>query len=167
MRAFTLIFCFIWTSMTLGQTNSVLSEGSWFKFSIDTTGVFKIDRNFLQQLGVNPSSINPKHLKIFGNGGKMLPQKVSDPRFNDLQENAIYVRGENDGSFDAEDFILFYGIGPHGWNVNPVNGTANHQQNIYGDASFYFLHLGNIDSMNEKTFFFFATGKKNPALRWN
>jgi len=66
--------------------NSVLASGEWYKFAIDTTGVYKIDRDFLQNLGINVNSINPKNIKIYGNGGEMLPFKNSDFRNDGLQE---------------------------------------------------------------------------------
>ena len=93
--------------------NSVLATGDWYKFSIDTTGVFKIDKSFLQSLGINVSGINPKNIQIYGNGGAMLPFINSDFRYDDLQQNAIFVSGEDDGSFDNNDYILFYGHGPN------------------------------------------------------
>ena len=55
-------------------TNSVLSDGNWYKFAIDTTGVFKIDRAFLQQLGISTNNLNPKKIHIYGNGGHLLPE---------------------------------------------------------------------------------------------
>ncbi len=119
--------------------NSVLSSGNWYKFSIDTTGVFKIDRSFLQNLGIDVSNINPKNIKIFGNGGAMLPNLNSDFRYDDLQENAIFVSGEDDNQFDNNDFILFYGIGPHSWDVNASTNAAKHQMNIFSDVSYYFI----------------------------
>ncbi|CAM1341442.1 type IX secretion system sortase PorU [Tenacibaculum amylolyticum] len=123
--------------------NSVLSSGTWYKFSIDTTGVFRIDANFLRDLGVNINNIDPRNIKIYGNGGNLLPELASTFRYDGLQENAIFVAGENDGTFNSDDYILFYGIGPHGWQVDTVNETADHIQNIYSDAAFYFLTIGN------------------------
>ena len=76
--------------------NSVLSQGTWFKFSIDTTGVFKIDRSFLQNLGINTNELNPKNIRIYGNGGQLLPMVNSGFRYDGLQENAIVVSGEDD-----------------------------------------------------------------------
>jgi hypothetical protein len=97
------------TPVTLSQVqNSVLSQGEWFKFSIDTTGVFKIDKNLLQQIGISTSDLNPKKLHIYGNGGQLLPVLNSDFRYADLQETAIYIEGETDGVFNENDFILFY-----------------------------------------------------------
>ena len=120
------------TQITISQVNnSVLSQGDWFKFSIDTTGVFKIDKNLLQQIGISTSDLNPKKLRIYGNGGHLLPVLNSDFRFDDLQEVAIYIEGESDGVFNENDFILFYAKGPHDWNVNSANKTASHRQNIF------------------------------------
>ena len=125
------------------SSSSVLSTGNWYKFSIDTTGVFKIDNALLQKMGINTANLDPRNIKIYGNGGAMLPQLNSDFRHDDLVENAIFVSGEDDGVFNEEDFILFYGKGPHGWELNPSLETANHQQNIYSDKSYYFLTISN------------------------
>jgi len=120
----------------------VLSNGTWYKFSVDTTGVFKIDVSLLQKMGINTTNLNPKNIKVYGNGGVMLPHRNSDFRYTDLQENSIYVSGEEDGVFNAEDYILFYAKGPHDWEVNPALETAKHRQNLYSDVSYYFLTIG-------------------------
>ncbi|MDP3352478.1 MAG: type IX secretion system sortase PorU [Flavobacteriaceae bacterium] len=125
--------------------NSVMSTGNWYKFSVDTTGVFKIDRNFLQNLGINIANVNPKNIRIFGNGGGMLPFKNSDFRYDDLQENAIYVNGEEDNKFDTNDFVLFYAKGPHQWKngANLDLQSISHQQNIFDDKAYYFISVDN------------------------
>jgi len=125
--------------------NSVLSSGEWFKFSVDTSGVFKIDRNFLQDLGVDISNVDPRNIQIFGNGGTMLPFSNADFVYDGLQENAIFVEGEDDGSFNNSDYILFFAKGPHTWkSANPRNLESYfHETNIYSDESFYFLTIGN------------------------
>ncbi|REE80014.1 peptidase C25-like protein [Lutibacter oceani] len=135
------------SAKTTTVKNSVLASGNWFKFSINKTGVYKIDKEFLQDLGVNINSINPKNISIYGNGGAMLPLKNSDFRYDGLQENAIFVNGENDNSFDDEDYILFYAQGPHSWKYgsNPSINIVKHQFNIFSDKSFYFLFIGDSE----------------------
>ncbi len=145
MKKNIFLFCLLFSLWGFSQSKSVLSEGTWYKFSIDTTGVFKIDANFLSQLGINSNSVNPKYIKIFGNGGNMLPQKNNATRYNDLQENSIYVHGENDGAFNNDDYILFYGKGPDGWLTNQTTSSASHQKNIYTDKSYYFLTIGSTN----------------------
>ena len=127
--------------------NSVLATGTWYKFAIDTTGVYKIDKSFLQKLGINTSNINPKNIQIFGNGGQMLPLKNSDFRYDGLQENAIYVKGEEDNSFDDSDYILFYAKGPDSWKTNGALSIQNthHQKNIYTNNAYYFITVGDVN----------------------
>ncbi|WP_218599646.1 type IX secretion system sortase PorU [Polaribacter sp. NJDZ03] len=148
-----LFFIFLVQVISAQTTNSVLSTGDWFQFSVDTTGVFKIDRSLLQQIGISTNGLNPKKISIYGNGGAMLPVLNSDVRFTDLQENAIYIEGEDDGSFDANDFILFYAQGPHDWDVNAASSSATHRQNIYSDVAYYFITVSNNDGkrIQEKT----------------
>ena len=120
--------------------NSVLSSGTWFKFAVDTTGIFKIDKQFIEKLGINTNNLNPKNIRIYGNGGEMLEQLNSEFRYDDLQENSIFIEGEEDGSFDNNDYILFYAKGPHTWNYDKINvGLTKHQTNIYSDKAFYFI----------------------------
>jgi len=124
--------------------NSILANGTWYKFAVDTTGIFKIDKNLLQSIGVNTSNLEPDNIRIFGNGGNLLPQLNSDFRYDDLQENAIYIEGDGDGNFDSNDFILFYAKGPHDWKINPlVFNLTKHETNIYSDKAYYFITIDN------------------------
>ena len=119
--------------------NSVLSSGDWYKFGITKDAVYKISYSMLESFGLTPSAIDPRTIRIHGNGGGMLPEKNSIQRYDDLVENAILVVGENDGSFDPEDYILFYGKGPHPWKFNSTLGRFEHENNLYSDTAYYFL----------------------------
>ncbi|NIJ45983.1 hypothetical protein FHR24_002461 [Wenyingzhuangia heitensis] len=127
---------------TTAQINSVLSSGTWYKVAVDKSGVFKIDASFFNSLGVNISSINPRNIRVYGNGGVMLPELLSESRKEDLVENAIFVSGENDNVFNDNDYVLFYAQGPIGWDLVSRNNIT-HQQNIYSDLAYYFI---NVDS---------------------
>ncbi|PSG87339.1 type IX secretion system sortase PorU [Aurantibacter aestuarii] len=119
---------------TQAVTNSVLATGEWFKFIIDKSGVYKLDKNFLNGLGINTNSINPKNIKIYGNGGHMIPYINSDIHPIDPTENAIKVIGENDGVFNDGDYILFYAEGPRGFNQ-----ISNTHENIYNTETQYYI----------------------------
>jgi hypothetical protein len=123
---------------TLAQ-NSVLAKGDWIKIGVISSGIQKLDANFLQKAGINLTQINPQDIKIYGNGGGMLPQANNIPRAKDLIENAISVEGEADGRFDNQDFILFYGQSPHAISYDSLSKSFKHQFNIYSDTTFYFL----------------------------
>lgn len=114
-------------------SNSVLASGDFYRFYVERSGVYKISRRFLEQLGMNVN-IDPRKLKIYGNGGRMLSLLNSTPYPDDLTENAIQVIGENDGEFGEYDYIVFYAEGPEGWNKESLTNV-----NLYSDRSFYYI----------------------------
>jgi hypothetical protein len=122
-------------------TNSVLAHGDWYKIKVSHDGLYKIDKDFLADMGLNVSEIDPRKIQIYGNGGAMLPEYNATFRHDDLVENAIYVKGQDDGSFDSGDIVVFYGESPHRWELDSEN-AFKHIQNIYDDHNYYFLHVG-------------------------
>ncbi|TRW99749.1 type IX secretion system sortase PorU [Flavobacterium gawalongense] len=120
--------------------NSILASGDWYQFYIEKSGVYKISKNFLQQLGLNMSSIDPKKIKIYGNGGKMLPLSNSIYYPQDITENPIQIIGESDGVFDNDDAILFYAEGLDIWNEE--SQTFN---NLYDTKSYYYITVHGDD----------------------
>lgn len=137
-----LLFSFIFLNFSVQSQNSVLSEGRWFKIGVTQTGIYRIDAAFLKQLGVNPTEINPRNLRLFGNGGAMLPQPNGALRATDLIENAVLVKGEADGRFDDSDALWFFGQSPHQVRYNAIEKRLEHQLNTYSDTTFYFLQIG-------------------------
>ena len=115
-------------------SNSVLASGNWFRFYIEKSGVYKISKNFLQQLGVDINNVDPRKIKLYGNGGRMLPLLNSIYYPNDLVENAIQINGESDGVFNNEDYILFYAEGVDTWNQE-----SNTNINLYDNKSYYYI----------------------------
>ncbi|MFV5690148.1 type IX secretion system sortase PorU [Flavobacterium sp. ZT3R25] len=115
-------------------SNSILASGDWYRFYIEKSGVYKISKSFLQQLGLNISNTDPKKIKIYGNGGKMLPLSNSIYYPQDLTENPVQIIGESDGVFDNDDSILFYAEGLDTWNQE--SQTFN---NLYDTKSYYYI----------------------------
>ncbi|WP_046758458.1 type IX secretion system sortase PorU [Kordia jejudonensis] len=122
------------SSKTEDITNSVLASGNFYRFSVQESGVYRIDANFLNQIGLNTGNINPRKLKIYGNGGRMLPLLNSLNENYDVAENAITVIGEEDGAFNESDYILFYAEGPKKW-----NSDSQTHINAYTDKTFYYI----------------------------
>ena len=114
--------------------NSVLASGDWYQFYVEKSGVYKISKGFLQQLGLDISKVDPKKIKIYGNGGRMLPLLNSTYYPSDLAENAIEIVGESDGVFNNEDYILFYAEGVDTW-----NNESQTNINLYDTKSYYYV----------------------------
>ncbi len=124
-------------------TTSVLSKGNWYKICVDKTGVYQLNQSDLASLGINVSSIDKSNLRIFGNGGGMLPESNSHPVITDLVENSIFVSGSQSGAFGTSDYILFYGQSPNQWVFDLANKAFNHQLHYYSTESCYFLTTNN------------------------
>ena len=100
------------------SAQSVLQSGNWYKFSVASDGVVKIDYKLLKSAGLNPDQVDPRNIKIYAAQNGMLPQPISAPRKNTLSQIAIQVVGESDGKFNTSDYILFYGQGPDTYQYN-------------------------------------------------
>jgi hypothetical protein len=110
---------------------------NWFKVVVRENGIYKIDRTTMIQSGVPVSSLDPKTIRIFSGGGKVLPLDNSNP-FLELEEMAIFVSGEDDGAFDSEDFVLFFGWSPHDWDYDSsANATGFHTNPFTNDNVFW------------------------------
>lgn len=117
---------------------SVMKSGQWYQFFVTETGIHILNRQFLEDLGINTNNIDPRNIKIYGNGGEMLTIENKDDYLIDPVENSIKVFGEEDGVFNSDDFILFYATGPHGY-----SDENNTNLNLYNDKISYFLVIDN------------------------
>ncbi len=113
--------------------NSVLNTSNWYRFYVQKSGVYKITKGFLESLGLDTGG-DPRKIKIYGNGGRMLPLQNAENYPMDLAENAIQFIGEEDGKFDGSDYILFYAEGMDNW-----NDEYKSHLNIYADKSYYYV----------------------------
>lgn len=123
-------------------SQSAMASGNWYKIGLPETGIYKITYDELNALGVDVENIDPRQIRVYHNGGGVLPELNSEARYDDLVEVPIYVSGENDGSFDKSDYILFYGRGPVTWRYNSGKGAFEHNQNPYEDFSYAFVVTG-------------------------
>ncbi len=107
-------------------SKSVLSKGKWVKVKIVDDGIYRIPYSKLKEWGFS----NPSAVRVFGNGGIMLPKLNEAPRFDDLRENGTWHYG---------DAIFFFGKGTVGWRYDEDKLMWVHQLNDFGNNSYYFL----------------------------
>ncbi len=142
----TLLILLYASRQTLAQSrkyksNSVLATGQWYKIAVSQPGVYKIDASFLRKMGLNPDQIPASQIRLFGTGGRMLPEHNGD-RTDDLPEIALQLNENGDNIINGNDALLFYAPGPHSWIFNADTRTYSHQYNIYSDTAWYFLCVG-------------------------
>jgi hypothetical protein len=118
--------------------DSPLAAGDWYRIEVQDDGIYKLGLSYFQQANITVGGINT--FRLYGNGGRQLPEDLTIPRPDSLQEIARLVIDENnDGNFDADDYILFYGRGPNGWNYDAGHKTYHHVINPYSTKNYYFF----------------------------
>lgn len=126
---------------------SVLADGIVLKIPVTREGIYRIDRAFLSDAGLDPDTIDPDRLQVLGNGGAPLPALNSADRPVDLVQNPAYVTGGGDGSFGENDVLLFYGKAPSGWTYDAENGQWAHYVNPFSVQNYYFLKVADTDGL--------------------
>lgn len=122
---------------------SVLASGNFYKLSVPQAGVYKLDAAFLSANGLEATSINLNTLKIYGNGGRMLPEVIATSRPEDLIENPLYVQDfNNNNQLDGNDFVLWYSPGHDNFFYDTTSGIYRAESNDYDEKSYYFLTWG-------------------------
>ncbi len=110
--------------------SSVLASGKWVKIKTADNGIYKLTYDEIKKMGFS----DPAKVAVYGYGGWMLSEKITDPYIDDLPEVAIWQNKGSDGTFNSGDYILFYGRGTIQWDAN-----GNHQQHPYANYGSYFL----------------------------
>ncbi|MFI5143997.1 MAG: type IX secretion system sortase PorU [Ignavibacteria bacterium] len=127
--------------------NSVMSTGDWYRIEIQdngegsSDGIYKMTKSFLSNAGIDLSSVDPRTIKMYGNGGDMLSSIVTDPRPVDLNEIRIFISNENSGHFGDNDYILFYGRSVNNWVYDSSTHAFVHYLNTYSSSNYYWIRI--------------------------
>jgi hypothetical protein len=137
-----LVFLSIFTaliSLTFAQpyNNSWINYSQkYYKFKVAETGVYRIDSDALLNAGIPLATINPANFQLFARG----------------VEIPVFIAGSADGTFDATDFIEFYGEHNDGWLDEPLYGSAEKHPNpyysLFTDTISYYLTWNNLVTNN-------------------
>ncbi len=99
----------------------------YYRIDVVSDGIHRINFSVLQAAGVLSGNPNPRSFQIFGRG----------------IEQHIYVKGEEDGVFDANDYIEFYGKKNDGWLdayiYDKPSSQGNTAYSLFTDTASYYL----------------------------
>lgn len=124
---------------TQQSVNSAFNDGDWYKIPISRNSIYEIGQDYLEELGLDLNTIDPRNIQIWGTGGYVLPEANDQPR-PQLTQIPIIVEGQSDGDFNAGDRILFYANSPH--RVMRENGEFTHQLHPFSNQNYVFLTVG-------------------------
>ncbi|HZI01296.1 MAG TPA: type IX secretion system sortase PorU [Flavisolibacter sp.] len=123
------------------KNTSVLATGNWYKISVSSQGIFKIDPGFLSSLGIS-GNIPSAQIRLFGKRQAHLPESNGGSYTDDLEELAIQVIDGGDGVLNGSDHVLFYSPGPHSWITDTPGRRFIHKKNLYTEKVYYYVSVG-------------------------
>ena len=102
--------CINWQRIPTAARQNPFAGSVWFRIEVEEEGVYKIGQEEIRNAGLDPNQFDPRTMKIHTAPFDILPRTVPLPdSLDSLIEVPVYVRGESDGVFDGDDYLVFYG----------------------------------------------------------
>ncbi|MFC0264657.1 putative type IX secretion system sortase PorU2 [Fontibacter flavus] len=115
--------------LAYGQAGWIDYSRTYYKIPTATDGVHRINFAALSSAGINPNTLDPRNIRMYHRG----------------EEVAIHVEGEQDGKFDVNDFIDFYGKRNDGTLDSKLfrnpSHVGNKMYNQHNDTTAFFLTI--------------------------
>ncbi len=108
----------------------------WLRLETDRDGIFRIGPEHFT--GFPLADIDPRSFRLFTNGGQLLSHGIQNPG-NEFVEVPIRVVGAEDGRFDPQDYIVFYGTNRDGITKNSGLQSAPTYFNPYSGNTVWWL----------------------------
>jgi hypothetical protein len=124
-------------------------DQQYFKIPVGKDGIYRLTYTNLQSAGFPLASVDPRFIQLFHRG----------------TEQAIVVQGEDDASFDAPDYIEFYGQKNDGTLdsllYHPSSLQPHPYYNLYSDTAAYFLTWSQSPTRGKRMTSFFQNNVTN------
>lgn len=118
-----------------------LASGNWYRFPVERDGIYRLPRSFFADAGIPIDNIDPRNLQFWGTDGYELPKANAEPR-PQWSQIPVYVDGESDGSFDANDYVLIYANDVNRIVFNPDNQSWSHEVHSYSTTNYIYFTVG-------------------------
>ena len=128
-RFFFSVMAVLCSTLAFAQSGWINFDRTYYKIPTAVDGIHRLNFTALSSSGINPNVIDPRNIRIFHRG----------------EEVAIFVQGEQDGKFDPNDFIDFYGKRNDATLdvkfYDDPSHLGNNRYNIHNDTTAFFLTL--------------------------
>lgn len=125
-----------------GASLQAAAAGRWLKIGVERDGIYRVTAQQLRDAGLTISASELASIRLFGNGGAELPERVSLALANTMNEQPLLVETDAGGALVA---LSFFGAAPNGF-VTVSNATTRptiqHFVNTFSKRNFYMLNVG-------------------------
>ncbi|KPK63685.1 hypothetical protein AMJ83_05640 [candidate division WOR_3 bacterium SM23_42] len=102
--------CRNWRRIARPLRQNPFVGATWYKIEVEDEGIYRIGMDELTNAGLDPEQFDPRTMKIYTAPFDVLPRTVPMPdSLDSLIQIPVYVYGEEDGVFDQNDYLIFYG----------------------------------------------------------
>jgi len=132
--------------------NWITPNTTYLKLYVISDGLIRLDKTDFTNSGINTSSVNPRTVKLY-NKGVQIP---------------VYFKGEEDGVFNDNDYIDFFGTRNYGGIINTYDQnnfivyTKDEYYNAYSDTNIYWINWGGDPGLRFTNSGFSATLNYSP-----
>lgn len=139
--------CKKWRREPKRDSRNPFALGVWFKIEVDEEGIYRIGYDEIVDAGLDPGQFDPKTMKIYTAAFDLLPIDVVATFEDSLIEIPVYVEGEDDYSFDENDYLIFYGY--PGSHFTPDSEVAWFENGYARDNAYWFTFGGDYGERME------------------
>ncbi len=120
------------------------SSPNWIKIKVDSTGIYALTGDDLENAGIDISQIEVSSLRLYSGGGLPLSESLADTNASWMHQVALKVCDGGDGVFDRADSLIFYGLGWRDWAdlYDPHLSHTSFYKSFYCSYNCYWLTWG-------------------------
>lgn len=131
---------------SLDASNEAWPDIQLHKLAVTETGFHVMTAEWLQVQGIQVVGVASDRIRMFGNGGRLLPAGLISVPDSMLKEISILIEDGNDGSIDQGDRIIFYGEGLKGFDYCDGSLLNDHgHASPYSMENIYWIGIGGAD----------------------
>ena len=121
-------------------TESVLNSGTWFKFKIHESGMYRISYEEFVELNIIQEPISTNQISVFSNPSRMLDFTVGNKRPQDLIEITSKINGVSSSIFGPGSSLIFYAEANGHEHYDESNEIFKNEINLYSDTNFIYIN---------------------------
>lgn len=115
------------------------STSDLLRVRVREEGMYRLTGADLEAAGVVLDQVEAAALTLYYGGGRPLEPESAGVVWREMP---LLVAAGDDGRFDADDYVLFYGVGPSRWEYSAADSAKRYLHNLYTHDNVYWLGVG-------------------------
>lgn len=127
------------------EDHPLYKAATWYKMSVTNTGLYKVTGAQLAADGISLNNLRSDSLRVFNSGG-LAPSFFNENPRPAFEEIAILIEDGNDGIFNLNDNIIFFGEAPSRWVIQTGESVRYVNNRITGENIYWLCVSGDFST---------------------